>query len=363
MKPFYKFLLLSYLAFFSCRKRVEVNANNAGTIRYYYVGIDSVGWDYVPLGYDKYSMGTPAAPWTSNDSPFVIRTSTQLGRVVAKAMYHQYTDASFSEIIPQSADMGILGPVIRAEVGDSIVAVVKNNTNYQYSMHPHGVRYNSMNEGVHPIEPGNSYTYGWGVITESGPPEGSPFSSVGWVYHTHVHDRYGADINDGPMGFIVVYKKGYLDPVNNRATDVAQEKFSIYLYMDESQSNYLTTNRTLFQPAVTVSSDDPDFQNSSSKATINGYSMGNLQYTNIPLGKKTRWYVSGFGDFQDGFHAPHWHGNTVLTEDLVRKDVLNIVPAYLITSDMTAQNAGTWQYHCHLDDHLQDGMSSFYTVE
>lgn len=40
-----------------------------------------------------------------------------------KAQYHEYTDATFATKKPRSTDqayMGILGPVIRAEVGDTI---------------------------------------------------------------------------------------------------------------------------------------------------------------------------------------------------------------------------------------------------
>ena len=36
---------------------------------------------------------------------------------------------------------GILGPTIRAEVGDTIKVVFRNTASVPYSMHPHGVRY------------------------------------------------------------------------------------------------------------------------------------------------------------------------------------------------------------------------------
>ena len=37
--------------------------------------------------------------------------------------------------------LGILGPLIRAEVGDSIKVVFRNNTHLTVTMHPHGVEY------------------------------------------------------------------------------------------------------------------------------------------------------------------------------------------------------------------------------
>ncbi len=35
--------------------------------------------------------------------------------------------------------LGILGPIIRAEVGDRIVVHFKNETSFEQTIHPHGV--------------------------------------------------------------------------------------------------------------------------------------------------------------------------------------------------------------------------------
>jgi FtsP/CotA-like multicopper oxidase with cupredoxin domain len=40
--------------------------------------------------------------------------------------------------------LGILGPLLRAEVGDTIKVVFRNNAGRPYSMHPHGVFYDSI---------------------------------------------------------------------------------------------------------------------------------------------------------------------------------------------------------------------------
>ena len=59
-----------------------------------------------------------------------------------KALYREYTDGTFThlkQIPPQWQHLGILGPVIHAEVGDTIKVVFKNNAHIPYSMHPHGV--------------------------------------------------------------------------------------------------------------------------------------------------------------------------------------------------------------------------------
>ena len=45
----------------------------------------------------------------------------------------------YDEKKPAPAHMGILGPVIRAQVGERIRVVFKNKARFPFSMHPHGV--------------------------------------------------------------------------------------------------------------------------------------------------------------------------------------------------------------------------------
>jgi hypothetical protein len=46
----------------------------------------------------------------------------------------------------------VLGPIIRAEVGDKVIAHFRNRAfiaGGSYGMHPHGFRYTKDNEGAH----------------------------------------------------------------------------------------------------------------------------------------------------------------------------------------------------------------------
>lgn len=61
-----------------------------------------------------------------------------LGTVYKKVRYHQYTDGSFTTKIARSQQdkyLGILGPVIAAEVYDTIRVMFKNNASRPYSIH------------------------------------------------------------------------------------------------------------------------------------------------------------------------------------------------------------------------------------
>jgi len=109
-------------------------------VRTYYIAADEVDWDYAPSGKDaihdeKYHFqDDPASKGTLNPNATVYR----------KAIFNEYTNTSFHTLKPRSdawVHLGILGPLIRAEVGDTIKIVFKNNTSHPFSLHPHGVLY------------------------------------------------------------------------------------------------------------------------------------------------------------------------------------------------------------------------------
>jgi FtsP/CotA-like multicopper oxidase with cupredoxin domain len=77
-------------------------------------------------------------------------------------------------------------------------------------------------------------------------------------------------------------------------------------------------------------------------------------------GERVRWYVVTMGE---GFniHTPHWHGNTVLNGGH-RTDVIFVSPAQMDTVDMLPDDPGIWMYHCHIDEHMEAGMTALYQV-
>jgi len=118
-----------------------------GKTRTYYVAADEVNWDYAPSGRDE-AMGMP---FDSVAKGFTETSADHIGRVYKKAVYREYTDATFTTIKPRAAQdayLGIVGPILYAEVGDTIKVVFKNNATHPYGMHPHGVRYEKDSEGA-----------------------------------------------------------------------------------------------------------------------------------------------------------------------------------------------------------------------
>lgn len=94
-----------------------------------------------------------------------------IGGVYEKALYIQYTDSTFATKASRTenqAHLGFLGPVIRAEVGDTIEVTFKNLASRPYSIQPHGVFYNKLNEGAQYFDNGTgmtSYQYNWFIST------------------------------------------------------------------------------------------------------------------------------------------------------------------------------------------------------
>lgn len=355
-----------------------------GKTRVYYVAADEVNWDYAPTGRDE-AMGHP---FDALQKVYTESGPHQIGRVYKKAIYREYTDETFTVLKQRSAEdayLGLLGPVLRAEVGDTIKVVFKNKATHPFSMHPHGVLYQKDSEGADyndgtsgaeqtdgAVPPGGTHTYVWQVPERAGPGPNDP-SSVFWLYHSHADEL--RDVASGLFGVIVVTRRGMALP-DGRPKDVDHEFVTMFIAINENESWYLEDNirehttdpkgvdRTkvsLVTPegmAGTVAG--TGFVDSNIKWSMNGYIFGNMPLMKMKAGEHVRWYVATLGDFNNA-HTPHWHGNTVMVAGQ-RTDVLNVNSALMVTADMVPDMPGIWLYHCHISDHMLAGMIARYEV-
>jgi hypothetical protein len=296
--------------------------------RHYYIAAEDVSWDYAPSGRDLLHARDIPQPWAKQTR-------------WTKTQYIEYTDSTFSVRKPQPEWLGILGPIIRAEVGDTIIVEFLNRSHMRHSIHPHGLRYTKSNEGAayvsaitgFQVPPGTRYTYRWLANTTSGPGPGDP-SSVVWWYHAHSEEPM--ESNAGLMGPIVVTAKGKAKP-DGSPKDVDREFIAMFMIFDELKGK----DAGLFH-------------------TINGYVFGNLPGLLMKKGDRVRWYLLGMGNEKD-LHTPHWHGQTVLYREH-HTDVVELLPATMLAVDMVADNPGTWLFHCQVADHMESGMMASYTI-
>src|ERR1043166_2537738 len=110
---------------------------NGGRTHTYYVAADELLWDYAPAAGNRIS----GEAWSPLDKEFVERRPDRVGKVNKKAVYHEYTDSTFTTRKPRAAGwehLGILGPLLRGSVGDTFRGMFRNNGTHPYSMHPHG---------------------------------------------------------------------------------------------------------------------------------------------------------------------------------------------------------------------------------
>lgn len=347
----------------------------ASTVRTYYIAADEVEWNYAPLGYN----GVTGEPFGDAELTYLSDSPDRVGPVHLKALYHEYTDDTFTVRKPSTTDaLGLLGPVIRAEVGDTIKVIFRNNARYNFSIHPHGVFYDKSSEGAatadgttdtadDSVAPNATYTYTWEVPERAGPAE-MDGSSILWTYHSHVDEA--GDTNAGLIGPMVITRKGDLG-ANGLPKGVDREEFSMFTVINEMRSPYLWDNIGRFvenksaveyELALGGGGDEAAgaFAESELLHTINGFVYGNGPGYTMHMGEHVRWYMIGLGTEVD-VHTPHWHGNT-LTMMGMRTDMVELLPMSMKVLDMVPDNPGIWQLHCHVNDHLDSGMLTTYEV-
>jgi FtsP/CotA-like multicopper oxidase with cupredoxin domain len=338
--------------------------------RTYYIAADEVAWDFAPSGTNQIT----GAAFDADALVFVGNDTNRIGHVYKKALYREYTDATFSALKPRPAawaHLGSLGPLIRAQVGDTIRVVFRNNTGIDVSMHPHGVEYAKdsegapYNDGTGPsdqgddaVPPGGTYTYLWTVPERAGPGPNDG-SSVMWMYHSHVVEQQ--DVNTGLVGPIIVTARGRTRE-DGTPDDVDREFVVNFEVINENASFFLDDNiQTYAGIPASVDPADDEFYESNLMHSINGYVFGNQPMMTMQQGERVRWYVMAMGTEVD-LHTPHWHGQTVLEQGM-RTDVIELLPATMVVVDMLPDNPGIWLFHCHVDDHIAAGMLTRFTVQ
>ena len=369
------------IVFVGCAVTMCANAAVAAA-HTYYIAADDVTWDYVPGGVD----GLTGKPFTAigyfvspkgPDAPPVtrpVRTS------YIKCLYREYTNSSFSTLKPrppQWEHLGMLGPLIRAEVGDTIRVVYRNNCSFPTSIHVHGVFYEKNSEGapysdgtkggIKPgdsVQPGSTYTYSWRVPERAGP---GPMdtNSILWMYHSHTREY--RDFNSGLVGPIIITRRGQAQR-DGTPRGINREFVMWFSQMHEEDSWYVDRNL----PGVASEHAIPiPLTEQSGTVTypyfvffsINGFAHSSMPLRAITMhkGEHVRWYVMG-GQNDFDFHTPHWHGNTVLVGGM-RTDVASVQPMTMLEADMVPDDLGIWLLHCHVSFHNELGMNVRYAVK
>lgn len=341
---------------------------NGGQTRTYFIAAEEVVWDYAPTGMNR-AAGRPF----QGDAEMLMAMPgpMSLGHIYKKTLFFEYTDDTFKTRKPRPPEwehLGSLGPLIRAEVGDTIHVVFKNNGHFPATLHPHGVLYAKASEGAvyndgsgrdPAVPPGGTLAYDWQVPERAGPSHDEG-SSILWMYHSHIDEE--KDVNSGLVGPMIVTARGRANP-NATPKDVDRELVAGFLEVDENLSWHIDENNKTYAIKGAKLHKTDDFTDpvglANFKETINGFIFNHTPGLTVKKGERVRWYLMATTNFE--VHAPHWHGNTVIARHM-RTDVTSLLPMDMVVADMIPDNAGTWLFHCHTGPHLRAGMIATYVV-
>ncbi|XP_021262077.1 coagulation factor VIII isoform X1 [Numida meleagris] len=325
----------------------------------HYIAAEEMDWDYAPVKPESLDRNTT--------SLFLEAGPQRIGSKYKKVMFVEYEDATFKKRkVSSHQGKGILGPVLKGEVGDQLKIVFRNLASRPYNIYPHGLTsvspYHAMKPSQEkdvkdiPIAPGQSFTYRWSVTTEDGPMQADPHCLTRF-YYSSINPVQ--DTASGLIGPLLICFKKSMDQRGNQimSDDMRLVLFSVF---DENRSWYLEENiRRFCTDAAHVDTQDPQFYASNVMHTINGFVFDNLQLQ-LCLHEVVYWYVLSVGA-QTDFLSVFFSGNTFKRNE-VFEDMLTLFPFSGETVFMSVEKLGVWTLGCMNPDFRDRGMHAKFMV-
>jgi FtsP/CotA-like multicopper oxidase with cupredoxin domain len=242
-------------------------------------------------------------------------------RTVFEAVVYRQFARNWKRQLRSPEQNAILGPLIKARVGDRILVHFKNlDTTRPHSMHFHGVRYEFGSDGSYipgfsgpggNVAPGKTHTYE--LFAETG-------SAGVWPYHDHSPSMMDSS-RSGLYGAMTILKRGETRP---------DREFVVFF---GAHLEFMTINGRAF--------------------------VGNTPIFRARVGETVQWDVLAIGE---DFHTFHIHGHRWKAPDGTPVDTRTIGPAESFAIRFREDVPGTWLYHCHVESHMQMGMIGIYQV-
>ncbi|CAO3662645.1 unnamed protein product [Umbelopsis vinacea] len=341
----------------------EIQWPPTGIVRKHYVKIEEITWDYSPDQWDYYHnkslSESPAMLWTS-------QSTTTVGTRYRKSVYREYNDSSFDHAIDIPEWQGMMGPIFRGEVGDTFEIHVKNQASKNYSMHPHGVKYEFEMEGAiyqdalyNSIKPNHTFIYRWDIPPRSGPGPQDGDSLV-WGYHSHVSET---DLFDGLFGAIIIYRAGILDK-STKSKNVDNEIVTTALVIDENHSSLFGQTlqdwsaKLVMNDIQSSESKMKEFKLSNMKASINGIMFGGPKDFTMKVGQTIDWYLIAWGTDFDAFSISWTNAEVSKYNKSVQQ--VDLLPASFATVRVAPVESGKSSLGCNI--HSSQGLVMEFNV-
>ncbi|XP_071416980.1 coagulation factor V isoform X1 [Pithys albifrons albifrons] len=323
-----------------------------GNERRYYIAAQEVCWNYA---------GSKKSPMMSD------KTCKDGSRY--KVIFQSYTDSTFTTLQDEdehTEHLGILGPVIRAEVDDVILVHFKNLASRPYSLHAHGLLYEKSSEGSiyddestawfkedDEVQPNNSYIYVWYANRRSGPVQ-SGAACRSWIYYSDLNLE--KDIHSGLIGPILICQKGIFNKSSSSRTST-RDFFLLFMVFDEEKSWYFDKHSR--RPC---SEKTQGMQQCNKFYAINGITY-NLQGLRMYEDEPVRWHLLNMGGPKD-IHVIHFHGQTFIEQGDPGHQLgtYTLLPGSFRTIEMKPQRPGWWLLDTEVGEYQQAGMQASYLV-
>jgi FtsP/CotA-like multicopper oxidase with cupredoxin domain len=283
----------------------------SGAVREYWVAAVPTTWNMIPNGHDALTKTT----YDTAQSVFPTVVYRRYTRGWKHPLFNNPSAGGNQDLIP--------GPLLHARVGDRYVIHFKNRDSAfkrSHSMHFHGVHYKPSSDGAYlpgfsggdaDVKFGRTWTY---RLTAGRDSRGV------WPYHDH-SPSMDASIAGGMYGMLSILGR------HEQAPD---------------------------REFVVVFAEMGAFQ------TIDGRAfVGNTPVFSSKVGQLVQWDVMAMGSEHHTFHV---HGHRWVTPDGTPRDTQTVGPAESFRLRWREEDPGTWLYHCHVEQHMMQGMIGTYRV-
>ncbi|XP_015240136.1 PREDICTED: coagulation factor VIII-like [Cyprinodon variegatus] len=319
-------------------------------VREYFIAAVEIGWDYIHLADGDRAPGQRGG----------FKAVTQK---YIKAVYREYTNATFSIPRPRPAWTGIQGPVIVAQAGERVVVHFKNLASQPYSISPVGITYWKQSEGAgyddstagqekedDAVPPGGYYKYIWDISPNDGPTISDP-DCLTYSYSSQVDTV--RDMNSGLIGALLICKPSAF-------TEDGQRKFQAFVLLfavfDETKSWYGEVGERMSREKFRRSDGRKEYH------TINGYVNSTLSGLTVCQGyDPVFWHMIGLGTTPE-IHSIRFQDHTLQVLNH-RKVTVEVTPMTFVTAEMRPATIGRFLISCEIHAHRYDGMNALFTVE
>lgn len=267
-----------------------------------------------------------------------------------------------SAFLAWTYDGDVPGPVLRLPLGAKRTVKLVNRSPRPASLHFHGVEYAVGDDGSADsggvVNPGCAHVY---TITAKVPGV--------WPFHSHRDSR--TEMARGLYGAVIVPAPGekqadhefvaFLGQLGIEGEGHGGEEGDSEEEGSAAPSFFMTINGRAYGGAEVI------------EWKQDRYAISTGTVATARVGQRVRFRALNVSP--DDMHTFHLHGHRWCDRDGVMQDdgtcpagtlptdnVL-LAPAQGASLEFVEDNPGTWMYHCHIVDHVNDGMHAFYKAD